>query len=126
MLIWIFGDVKKNVVHWLDREKASGYLELERARIRWFLSLDYLDIPENIRAEGKRTYRSIKVDKDEFEFSEGFTDLHTVSYEDILKGGGFGLEDARKSIETVFTIRNAVPIGFKGEYHELAKKAVYI
>lgn len=126
MLIWIFGDVKKNIVHWLDRDKASGYLELEKARVKWFLSLDYNDIPDPVKLDGKRTYRSLRLDNNEFEFSDGFTDLHTKSYEDILSGGGFGLNDSRKSIETVYTIRNAVPVGFKGDYHELAKKSVYI
>lgn len=109
MLAWIFGDVKENVVHLSKDNKAAGYLELEKARIRWFLSLDYNDIPEEIKNKEMRTYRSITMDNDEIEFSGGFTDLHTRSYEEILKGNGFRLEEARKSIEIVHTIRNNSP-----------------
>jgi UDP-N-acetyl-2-amino-2-deoxyglucuronate dehydrogenase len=122
MLEWIFGDVKNNIVHLSEKNKAAGYLELERARIRWFLSLDINDIPSTAREAGKRTFRSITVDGEEFEFSEGFTELHTLTYREILAGKGYGLEDARKSIETVYTIRNAQPVGLKGEYHPLLKK----
>ncbi len=122
MLTWIFGGVKKNVVHLLNHDKASGYLELEKARVRWFLSLDYNDLPEQTKQKGARTYRSIVMDKTEIEFSEGFTDLHTKSYEEILAGKGFGLQDARTSVEIVYQIRNATPVGLKGEYHELCKK----
>ena len=119
MLTWIFGDVKQNLVHIYQPEKAAGYLDLENARVRWFLSVDSNDLPEKAKKEYKRTYRSITVDGKEIEFSNGFTDLHTLSYEEILKGNGFGMEDSRKSIETVYTIRNATPIGLKGEYHPL-------
>ncbi len=122
MLIWIFGDVKENLVHLLNKNKAAGYLELERARVRWFLSIDYGDIPEAIRASGLRTYRSITLDGEEIEFSGGFTDLHTVSYEKILAGEGYGLEAARKSIQTVYTIRNMTPAGVKGEFHPILKQ----
>ena len=122
MLTWIFGDVKENLVHVLNKNKAAGYLELEHARVRWFLSIDYGDIPEEIRASGVRTYRSITLDGEEIEFSGGFTDLHTVSYEKILKGEGYGLEAARKSIQTVYTIRNMSPAGVKGEVHPILKQ----
>jgi UDP-N-acetyl-2-amino-2-deoxyglucuronate dehydrogenase len=122
MLTWIFGGVKKNVVHLLNHDKASGYLELEKAHVRWFLSLDYNDLPEQTKQKGARTYRSIVMDKTEIEFSEGFTDLHTKSYEEILAGKGFGLQDARTSVEIVYQIRNATPVGLTGEYHELCKK----
>jgi UDP-N-acetyl-2-amino-2-deoxyglucuronate dehydrogenase len=122
MLEWIFGDVKKNIVHLSEKNRAAGYLELEKARIRWFLSLDINDIPSPARQAGKRTFRSISVDGDEVEFSEGFTELHTMTYREILAGKGYGLEDSRKSIETVYTIRNAQPVGLKGEYHPLLKK----
>lgn len=121
MLTWIFGDVKENRVHILKKEKAAGYLELERARVRWFLSIDYNDIPEGVRATGQRTFRSITIDGEEIEFSDGFTDLHTVSYEKILEGKGYGLEAARKSIQTVYTIRNTTPVGLKGDYHPIIK-----
>jgi UDP-N-acetyl-2-amino-2-deoxyglucuronate dehydrogenase len=116
--------VKKNTVHLLETDKAGGYLELEKARIRWFLSLDYNDLPASAKQNGKRTYRSIVMDKTEIEFSEGFTDLHTKSYEEILAGQGFGLLDAKSSIDIVYNIRNAKPVGLTGEYHELCKKAL--
>ena len=121
MLTWIFGNVKKNVVNVLNPNKASGYLELDKARVRWFLSLDSNDLPDQAKQKGARTYRSIVMDKTEIEFSEGFTDLHTKSYEEILAGRGFGLQDARPSVEVVYQIRNATPVGLTGEYHELCK-----
>ncbi len=122
MLTWLFGDVKENRVHFLKGDKAAGYLELERARVRWFLSIDYNDIPEEIKAMGQRTFRSITIDGQEIEFSGGFTDLHTISYENILADKGYGLDAARKSIQTVYTIRNTEPIGLKGDYHPIIKE----
>jgi len=121
MLSWIFGDVKKNVVHMHTHDRASGYLEFERARVRWFLSIDYSVIPQEIKDKGQRTYRSIKIDGGEIEFSGGFTELHTESYKDILSGNGFGLSDARQSIEIVQSIRNAEISPLKGDYHPFAK-----
>lgn len=121
MLTWIFGDVKKNVVHLSDINKAAGYLELENARVRWFLSIDYNDIPDSVKSTGQRTFRSITVDGEEIEFSEGFTDLHTISYKEILAGRGFGLKDARQSVETAFSIRNSKPVGLHGNYHPILK-----
>jgi UDP-N-acetyl-2-amino-2-deoxyglucuronate dehydrogenase len=117
MLTWIFGEVKQNVVHMYRQDKAAGFLDLEKARVRWFLSVDAGDLPGEVHQEGKTTFRSITVDGEQIEFSGGFTDLHTLSYQRILEGEGFGLEDSRKSIETVYTIRNATPIGLKGDYH---------
>ncbi|UCH13573.1 MAG: Gfo/Idh/MocA family oxidoreductase [Bacteroidales bacterium] len=122
MLIWIFGGVKKNVIHLLEKNRASGYLELERAKIRWFLSLDYNDIPQSAKTAGNRTYRSIIIDKEEIEFSYGFDDLHTRSYVKILEGDGYGLREAKPAIETVYGIRNALPVGLKGDYHPLCKR----
>lgn len=122
MLSWIFGKTKTNVVHLSQFNKAAGYLELENARIRWFLSLDLNDIPAETKLKGNRTFRSIKVDGEEFEFSEGFTELHTDSYKEILKGKGFGIEDARESVETAYTIRNSTPVGLIGDYHPILKK----
>lgn len=122
MLTWIFGEVKENVVNVYDSKTASGYLHLKKARVRWFLSVDYDNIPEHAKNEGTRTYRSITVDDEEIEFSGGFTDLHTRIYEEILAGRGFGLEDARHSIETVYTIRNINPVGIRGDYHPFLKK----
>ena len=122
MLSWIFGDVKENMVNVSLHNKAAGCLILNRARVRWFLSLDYNDIPEGIKAKGQRNYRSITIEGDELEFSDGFTDLHTVSYQEILAGRGYGLSDARSSIQMVHHIRNAQPIGLRGEYHPFCKK----
>ncbi len=124
MLTWIFGDVKKNVVNVLEPMRGAGYLELERARVRWFLCLDYNALPEEVKKTGQRTYRSITVEGDEIEFSGGFTDLHTETYKNILAGNGFGLDDARKSIEIVHTIRNTKAVGLKGDYHPFANKKV--
>lgn len=121
MLTWIFGRVKKNVVHHADNETACGYLELEKARIRWILSIDFEMLPEEQKKQGQRTYRSINVEGEEIEFSGGFTDLHTLTYQNVLDGKGFGLEDARQSIEIVYNIRKAKPIGFAGDYHPLCK-----
>lgn len=122
MLTWVFGDVQENVVHVSEANKASGFLRLKNARVRWFMSLDLNDVPKEIRDKGQRTFRSITVEGEEIEFSGGFTDLHTRSYEEILKGNGFGLEDARASLSTVYAIRNATPVGLKGDYHPMAKK----
>lgn len=122
MLEWIFGGIVSNTVHLLEKDKASGFLELEDARVRWFLSIDNNDIPAAEKEKGKRTYRSITVDGEELEFSEGFADLHTVTYKEILKGNGYGLEAARQSIETVYQIRNASTSPIIGDYHPLIRK----
>ena len=121
MLIWIFGDVKRNMVHISEDDKAAGFLQLERARVRWFLSIDANTLPKNVAKKGLRTYRSITVDNEEIEFSGGFTDLHTLSYLEILNNNGFGLNEARTSIETVYSIRNAKPVGLVGDYHPMAR-----
>lgn len=107
MLHFIFGGLQQNVVHANTPTRAGGYLEYEHARVRWFLSVDLQDVPEVPRSAGQRTYRSITVDGEEIEFSGGFTDLHTRSYEEILAGRGFGLEENRVAIETVAAIRDA-------------------
>jgi UDP-N-acetyl-2-amino-2-deoxyglucuronate dehydrogenase len=105
MLIWIFGEVKAVNVTALDDDHAEGFLELERARVKWFLSINYDDIDERLKAAGKRTYRSLTIENEELEFSEGFTDLHTASYQHILNNNGFGIEEAKASIEVVHNIR---------------------
>lgn len=116
MLHYVYGQLQENIVHLHSPTRASGYLEYERARVRWFLSVDLNDVPEAERAKGKRTYRAIHADGEAVEFSDGFTDLHTRSYEEILAGRGFGLEENRVAIETVAHIRNA-PITTSGEKH---------
>lgn len=117
MLHFIFGALQENVVHHSSDTKAAGYLEYENARVRWFLSIDVEDVPAAQREAGQRTYRSITVDGNEIEFSGGFTDLHVRSYEEILAGRGFGLEDNRTAIETVAAIRTQAPTAAKGEAH---------
>jgi len=124
MLSWIFGEVEENIVHLKTPYANAGYLKLKHANVRWFLSVIYDYIPDEIKKTGQRTYRSITVDGEEIEFSGGFTDLHTRSYEEILKGNGFRLNEARKSIEIVSTIRNLEAVGLKGEYHPFCKKVI--
>ncbi|MDF1694593.1 MAG: Gfo/Idh/MocA family oxidoreductase [Saprospiraceae bacterium] len=121
MLGWIFGELKSNIVHLHTHDRAAGYLEFEKARVRWFLSINYDTLPEEVKARGLRTYRSMTIDGEEIEFSGGFTELHTDSYKDILAGGGFRIEESRKAIQTVFDIRHAEVIGLKGDYHPFCK-----
>jgi UDP-N-acetyl-2-amino-2-deoxyglucuronate dehydrogenase len=116
MLFWIFGEVKTNIVHVREKDKSAGYLEFEKARVRWFLSINEKDLPSEVRMWRQITFRSIKIENEEIEFSGGFTDLHTKSYEEILNGNGFGLFDAKPSIEIVHDIRNKEVI-LKGEIH---------
>lgn len=117
MLSWVFGDLKDSKVNFHRDDVAAGLLEFDRARVRWFLSINDAYLPQQAVAEGKRTYRSILIEDEELEFSDGFTDLHTDSYRAILEGNGFGLDEARNSIETVYRIREDDPVGLKGEYH---------
>ncbi len=105
MLTWIFGDFEKVEISMQNNETAIGKLYLERARINWLLSIDYNVIPEEIKAQGRRTYRTLNIEGQELEFSDGFTELHTESYKNILDGNGFGLVDCRKAIEIVSKIR---------------------
>ncbi|MGY8940368.1 MAG: Gfo/Idh/MocA family protein [Flavobacteriales bacterium] len=107
MLSWIFGSVQENVVHLRTPHKAAGYLEFENARVRWFLSIDAEDLPKEVKEKQQRTFRAITIDREELEFSDGFTELHTTSYQKILQHQGFGLAEVRPSIEIVHDIRNA-------------------
>jgi UDP-N-acetyl-2-amino-2-deoxyglucuronate dehydrogenase len=116
MLHFVFGELQENIVHMATPTKSAGYVEYQRARVRWFLSIDIDDIPTSLSEHNQRTYRSIKVDGEEIEFSGGFADLHTRSYEEILAGRGFGLEENRVAIETVATIRTA-SVERTGEMH---------
>jgi UDP-N-acetyl-2-amino-2-deoxyglucuronate dehydrogenase len=124
MLCWIFGEVQENIVHLKQADANAGGFKLKNANVRWFLSVNIDYLPEDVKSRGLTTYRSITVDGKEIEFSGGFTDLHTRSYEEILKGNGFGLDEAYGSINTVSTIRNSDPIGLKGEYHPFCKKVI--
>lgn len=119
MLHFVFGELQNNIVHHSTDTSAAGFLEYEHARVRWFLSIDADDLPDDLK--GQRTYRSITVDGAEVEFSDGFTDLHTRSYEEILVGNGFPLNESRVAIETVAAIREKTPLGKTGDYHPFLK-----
>ena len=116
MLHFVFGEVQQSVVHLATPTKTAGYLEYEHARVRWFLSIDVNDVPQAERAKGKRTFRAITANSENIEFSDGFTDLHTRSYQEILAGRGFGLDENRVAIETVAGIRQAAVVS-SGEIH---------
>ncbi len=122
MLTWIFGDTKKNVVHIYTHDRAAGYLEFSKAKVRWFLSINADTLPESAKQKNMRTFRSMSIEGQEIEFSDGFTDLHTNSYIEIVKGKGFTVKDAMPSIEIAYTIRKETPIGLKGDYHPFAKE----
>ena len=107
MLLWIFGKSSKNEIEKIEDDHASGTLHLERATVKWFLSINSEHLPESVKASGKRTYRSLQIENREIEFSDGFTDLHTKCYEQILAGKGFGIADARTSIDTVYQFRKS-------------------
>ncbi len=124
MLTWVFGEVKENKVHIHTHDRAAGYLELENARVRWFLSINSDTLPSHVKEKGGRTFRSLTMEGEEIEFSDGFTELHTNSYQHILEGKGFGLEEARNSIEIVHDIRHKEPVGLKGDFHPLAKRVL--
>ena len=121
MLSWIFGPVQENIVHVASHDRLAGFLRLRNARVRYFLSINAEHLPANAVQGEKRTYRTIMIDGEEFEFSQGFTELHTKSYEKILAGEGFRVSEARNCINIVHTIRNAAPVGLKGDYHPMAK-----
>ena len=121
MLLWIFGPLQMQVVHLANDKKMSGFFELEKARVKWFLSLDRSDLPSAALQSSKATHRSLTLNGEKIEFSEGFADLHTEVYRQVLAGQGFGIDAARPSIELAHDIRSSVPIGLKGEYHPLAK-----
>ena len=122
LLLWLFGRAEGFEVHASDPQQMAGYLELERATVRWYLSIDRRDLPFQAVPGGPTTFRSITVDGQELEFSEGFTDLHTRVYKEILAGRGFGIEDARPAIALTHGLRNATPVGVTGRTHELLSK----
>lgn len=124
MLTWVFGEVKESIVHVASHDRVSGLLYLEKATIRYFLSINEETLPLEIRTAGKRTYRLLEMDGEEIEFSEGFTDLHTESYRQILGGKGFPLMDAMPSIQLAYDIRHAKPVGLTGDYHPLARQPI--
>lgn len=117
LLLWLFGDVQNVAVHLREAHRVAGFVELEHARVRWLLSISHDDLPSSFVSQGKSTYRSITIDGREIEFSDGFNDLHTKTYEGILEGQGFGTSDARPSIELVHRIRTATPGSSFGDRH---------
>ena len=121
MLGWVFGKLRSNTVHLHTHDRAAGYLEFDRARVRWFLSIEADTLPQHIRELGIRTYRSVTIDGQDFEFSQGFSDLHTLSYEEVIAGRGFGLREALPAIELVHRIRNTPAEGPNGNHHPLAE-----
>lgn len=121
-LMWLFGDVQSSILHINEAKRMSGFIELENANVKWFLSTDKADLPEEASRKGIPTFRSITVDGEEVQFSEGFTDLHTRVYEETLKGNGFGIEDARPSIVLVRKLRSAKAIDVLDHIHPFALK----
>ena len=122
MLIWIFGDVEKSTVHLMEHDRASGVLQLKNANIKWFLSINANTLPQEIQEKGQRTFRTLKIDGNELEFSAGFTDLHTQSYSYILEGNGFGIQETLKSLELAHQLRIAPIVGLKEDYHPFASQ----
>ena len=120
LLLWLFGEAEHAELHLKETRRMSGYLELERARVRWFLSVDEADLPTAVKESGKFAYRSMTMDGQELEFSDGFTNLHTRSYEEILAGNGFGIREARPAIELVHRI-NSLDIQHTGTIHPKLK-----
>ncbi|MBC8217097.1 MAG: Gfo/Idh/MocA family oxidoreductase [Planctomycetes bacterium] len=123
MLIWVFGAVQDIRVHVSEPRRAAGFLELEKARVRWFLSIDGGDLPVPLDSREAKSYRSLKIEEQQISFSNGFKDLHTQSYAHILNGRGFGLAAARASIEAAYSIRTAEAVGLKGDYHPLLERS---
>jgi UDP-N-acetyl-2-amino-2-deoxyglucuronate dehydrogenase len=121
MLIWVFGEVESSVVHLHTHDRAAGLLELKNARVRWFLSIDAACLPHDVVAQGKKAFRSLSIDGSEIDFTEGFTNLHTQSYREILSGNGFNISESRSGIELVYSIRQATPSGLSGDFHPLAQ-----
>jgi UDP-N-acetyl-2-amino-2-deoxyglucuronate dehydrogenase len=123
LLIWLFGAVAECEVHVRDSHRMSGYLQLARARVRWFLSSDIGDLPFTPEPGVKTTFRSITVDGKEIEFSDGFTDLHTRVYEETLAGRGFGIDESRPSIELSHRIRQTAPALVAAHLHPMTRQA---
>lgn len=122
LLIWLFGKVQVNEVHLNEKRKAGGFLELENAYVQWFLSMDINDLPMNEMGKRHPSFRSITIDGDEVQFSNGFTDLHTNVYEEVLAGNGYGISDSRPSIELVYQIRKSPSLYGNGNTHFMTMK----
>jgi UDP-N-acetyl-2-amino-2-deoxyglucuronate dehydrogenase len=122
MLSWIFGEVEDQSIHLKQSDVIAGSFKLKNANVRWFLSVNHNYIPDEVKSLGQNYYRSILVDGEEIEFSSGFTDLHTKSYQEILKGNGFGLDEAYSSIDIISKIRNLESVGLVEDYHPFCEK----
>lgn len=126
LLMWLFGEAENSEVYYSDQHKIGGFLELKDANVKWFLSIDRNDLPKKVVEDNKTTFRSISVDGEEMQFSEGFTDLHTKVYERTLAGNGFGIKDARPSIKLVYNIRSSIAIPKQENMHPNIKKVLKI
>ncbi len=126
MLAWIFGNMRSNIVHAHNKDFASGFIEFDKARVRWFLSINANHLPKEEKEQGKRTYRAMTVNGASFEFSDGFNDLHTLSYREILKGNGYELKETKNAIEIVHEIRNSTPRGLNGDYHPYLSRIKFL
>jgi UDP-N-acetyl-2-amino-2-deoxyglucuronate dehydrogenase len=126
LLMWLFGDVQNSEVYYSDTSKIGGFLELKNANVKWFLSIDKNDLPRKTVEDKKQTFRSITVDGEEIQFSEGFTDLHTKVYERTLAGNGFGISEARPSIKLAYDIRTALIVPKTENMHPNIKKVLKI
>lgn len=124
MLIWVFGGVENSTVHVMEHDRASGVLRLKNANVRWFLSINADTLPTQIVEKGQRTFRAITIDGEELEFSTGFTDLHTQSYQKIIENKGFGIQETMQSLELAYQLRNASLSPLDNEYHPFAKKSL--
>jgi UDP-N-acetyl-2-amino-2-deoxyglucuronate dehydrogenase len=122
LLMWLFGDVQSSIIHLTEDKRMSGFFELKNANVKWFLSTDNGDLPEETSKTGASTFRSITVDGKEIQFSKGFTNLHTRVYEETLNGNGFGIEDARPSITLVHKLRTLSTSESLDNIHPLALK----
>lgn len=122
MLMWVFGPLQSQQVHIARHDRCAGMLQLQRANVRYFLSINSDFLPAEAKSNGQTTFRAIHMDGELVEFSKGFTDLHTLSYKEVLAGRGFSIDEVRPAIRLVHDIRNATPVGLKGDYHPLAAK----
>ncbi len=120
MLIWLYGDVKENIVNVYAHDRAAGILKMEKANVKWFLSINEDTLPEEIKSSGQRSYRSLTLGNEVFDFSKGFEDLHTKSYSQILDGNGFGIRDTKKAIDLVYKIRTAPIQAISNQSHTFA------
>lgn len=124
MLCWVFGEPKENIVHLNNHDRSSGLLVFKKAKVRWFLSINEAHLPDEIKKKKQRTYRVMQINNEVINFTDGFSDLHSLEYKNILDNNGHTLEDSKLGVETTYNIRNQKPIGLKGDYHPFAKNKI--